>query len=141
MANPAINMTVIDAGADNDWDRYVVVAPHFPISEQVNHKTIISKGESGRERRRSKVSTARRQFTLNFQPPLSVVKLDRIWNLYLDRKGAAYSFSWKRPARTPSESGVIYNVRFTNDGLTREWFSSNLHKIGLNLTELFSNEL
>lgn len=138
---PGINMAVINSGADNDWDKYIAISPAFPVTEQeVGLKTLISRGESGRERRRSKASTSRRTFKLTF-PGLTTTKIDRIWNLYLDRKGSLYSFSWKRPARYSGEAGVIYNIRFLKDGLSRDWFSTNLHKTGIEFQELFTNEL
>lgn len=141
MANPAINMTVINIGADNDWDKYVAVKLSFPIKEdEIGIKTLISHGGSGRERRRSKPSTPRRTFKLDF-PIIDTLEVDRIWSLYLDRKGAAYTFSWKRPARYDGDTAVIYNVRFLKDGMGRSWFNVNLHKTGLELQEVFTNEL
>ena len=138
---PAISMTVINSGADNDWDKYIAISPALPLNEQeVGLKTLISRGESGRERRRSKASTSRRAFKLTF-PGITTIKIDRIWNLYLDRKGSLYTFSWKRPARYIGESGTIYNVRFLKDGLSRDWFFTNLHKIGIEFQEVFTNEL
>lgn len=138
---PAINMTVINAGADNDWDKYIAISPAFPLDEkEIGLKTLISRGESGRERRRSKASTPRRTFKLTF-PGLITTNIDRIWNLYLDRKGGLYTFSWKRPARYIGDSAVIYNVRFLKDGLSRNWFFVDTHKTGIEFQEVFTSEL
>ena len=138
---PSINMTVINSGADNDWDKYVAVDPEYALEEsEVGLTVLISKGESGRERRRVKNATARRTFQLKFSG-ISHLEVDRIFGLYLDRKASGYSFSWKRPSRASGDSAVIYNVRFSKDGLSKEWMNGNLHSTGLELTELQTSEL
>ena len=115
------------------WDSAIL--PDFTVTEsEVGIKTLISKGESGRERRRGKVATARRKFKLNFGI-LTTTQVDWIWTHYVDRKGALLTFTWTRPARGTGDSAVQYTVRFEADGLSRDWFNANLHKLGVTFIE------
>ena len=109
--------------------------PDFPVKEEeVGMRTLVSSSESGKERRRSKVSVARRKFTLTFSQ-LTTSQVDAIWNFYVSQMGATYTFSWTRPARGSGDSSANYTVRFFRDGLSREWFLANLHNTGVEFIE------
>ena len=110
--------------------------PEFTVTEgEIGFKTLISKGESGRERRRSKASTARRTFKLAFKI-LTNTEIDAILAFYIARKGSYESFTWTHP-----RTAEVVNVRFLKDGLTRDWFTANSHKTGVEFQEIFTNEL
>lgn len=110
--------------------------PEFTVTEsEIGFKTLISKGESGRERRRSKASTARLTFKLIFNILINT-EIDAIWAFYLARKGSYESFDWTHP-----RTSEALKVRFLKDGLTRAWFAANCHKTGVEFQQVFTNEL
>lgn len=86
-------------------------------TSEVGFKTLISAGEGGRERRRSKVSAP----LLSFSCPLkylSSADLTTLYNFYVARKGAYEAFNL-------TVAGTSYLVRFAKDGLTWDWFQQN----------------
>ena len=109
--------------------------PTFPLEpwfvvkmSEVGFKTLISAGEGGRERRRSKVSSAR----LSFSFPLtwlSAADLTTFYNFYVARKGAYEAWNL-------TIDGTTYLVRFEKDGLTWDWFHQNWHRSSVTAREV-----
>jgi hypothetical protein len=114
-----------------DWDNDVGLTPEYTFPTTVEFKTLISVGESGRERRRSKISTQRREWSLKFGI-LSDVETSLIWDFYLARKGAYESFTWQDPV----EGGSSVTVRFKDDKLTKNYFKYNAYNISINFIEV-----
>jgi len=106
--------------------------PQFTFSEDVDFVTLISKGEKGKERRRSKRSTAKRKFTLTFNVLTSAVG-DAIYAFYIARKGATETFNW-----TNSVTGTVYTdcIRFEHDNLSREYFTKGRYKLTINFIQV-----
>jgi len=103
--------------------------PWFPVKfTETNIKTLISSGEGGRERRRSKVSTARLRisFALNY---FTDAQLTTLYAFYVARHGAYEAFNITIKSTT-------YLVRFSKDGLSWDWFKSSWHKGNIELQEV-----
>lgn len=117
----------------SSWDASIL--PDFTVTEsEVGIKTLISKGEAGRERRRSKVATPRNVLKLKFGV-LTTTQIDWVYNHYVERKAALLVWTFTRPPRGPGDSSKQYTVRFRQDGLDRDWFNANLHKLGIEVIE------
>ena len=114
-----------------DWDSEVNLTPEYTFTTKSSFKTLISTGESGKERRRSKRSTQKREWSLQFSI-LSEVETDLIWNFYLARKGAYGSFTWVDPV----EGGSPVTVRFKDDSYTKNYFSYNSYSLSLVFVEV-----
>lgn len=99
--------------------------PNFPLKKTAHFKTLISSGELGKERRRSKASLLP-TYDLTFLR-LKTADADALFAFYLARKGAYEAFYWT----PPGESQGLY--RFERDDLSRDWFMSNRHKLTLTL--------
>ncbi len=103
--------------------------PWFTVKFKENAiKTLISTGEGGRERRRSKVSVAMVSisFPLNV---LSAANLTTLYNFYIARKGAYEAFNI-------TVDGTTYLVRFAKDGLSWDWFVSNWKRSSIDLQQV-----
>ena len=114
-----------------DWDSEVNLTPEYSFPTTASFKTLISVGESGRERRRSKRSTQKREWRLTFNI-LSEVEVDLIWNFYLARKGAYEAFTWTDPVA----GGSSISVRFKDDALTKDYFQYNSYSLSLTFVEV-----
>ena len=114
-----------------DWDTSVGLTPEFTFSTTTGFATLISTGENGKERRRSKRSTQRREWKLKFGL-LSDVEIALIWDFYLARKGAYESFTWTDPV----EGGSPVTVRFKDDTLTKNYFKANAYNLSLTIIEV-----
>ena len=105
------------------------LAPWFSIKvSEVGIKTLISSGEGGRERRRNKVSAARRSFSFPLNN-LSSTERTTLYDFYVARKGTFEAFN-------VTIAGTTYLVRFTKDGLSYEWFHQNFFKSSVDLIEV-----
>ncbi|MCK5617314.1 DUF2460 domain-containing protein [Candidatus Pacearchaeota archaeon] len=114
-----------------DWDNDVGLDPEFSFSTETSFKTLVSTGEAGKERRRSKRSTQRREWKLKFGL-LSDVEVALIWDFYLARKGAFGSFTWVDPV----EGGSPVTVRFKDDNLTKNYFKANAYNLSFAFIEV-----
>ena len=114
----------------NDWDADVGLIPEIPFTTSISFVTLISKGERGKQRRRSKADGPM-TWKLNF-PILDDTDTDLAWDFYINCKGAYDSFAWIDPV-----TSVGYTVHFKQDNLAKEYFSNpNLHKLSLEFEEI-----
>jgi hypothetical protein len=95
---------------------------------EIGFKTLVSSGEGGRERRRSKVSAARLEFSFPLNS-LTASELTTLYDFYAARKGALESFN-------VTVDGTVYLVRFAKDGLSWEWFHQNWKKSSVTLRQV-----
>ena len=110
-----------------DFDTDVGLIPEHTFSTTTKYVTLISQGENGKERRRSKRSTQRRTWKLVFNG-LTASDAGLIWTFYQSRRGAFEAFPWEDPVTT-----TTHTVRFKSDKLTSDYFTYNF------LTKLNSN--
>lgn len=114
-----------------DFDNDVGLTPEYTFTTGSSFKTLISEGEAGKERRRSKRSTQRREWKLKFGL-LTEVEADLIWDFYLARKGAYEAFTWTDPVA----GGSPVTVRFEDDSLTKDYFQYNSYSLSLAFIEV-----
>ena len=113
----------------NDWDSDVGLIPLFPMTETVRYRTLVSSGESGKQRRRAK-ATGPRTWELVFDA-LTSTEADLIWQFYKDCNGAYDTFVWTNP-----ENSTLYTVHFKSDELSKEYFQYNLHRLSFVFEEI-----
>ena len=113
----------------NNWDNDVGIDPSYSFIVGASFKTLVSTGESGKQRRRAK-SVGPFVWQLDFST-LSVAEADKIWQFYLDCKGAFDTFTWTDPV-----SSVSYTVHFKNDTLTKDYFTYGLYNLSLEFEEI-----
>jgi len=114
----------------SDWDASVGLIPEHSFTTSTGYDTLISTGESGKERRRSKRSIQQREWKLVFNV-LTKAEADLIWSFYQSQKGAYGAFTWQDPVTT-----LTHNVRFKDDTLSRDYFTSNFYKLSFDLIEI-----
>ena len=113
-----------------DWNTTVGLVPDYSFATTGSFLTLVSKGESGKERRRSKMSTVKREWKLTF-PLLTSSECALIWDFYVARKGAYDAFTWLDPV-----TSTQYTVRFKDDNLTKDYFQYNQYKLSLEFVEV-----
>lgn len=113
-----------------DWNTTVGLVPDYSFATTGSFVTLISKAEGGKERRRSKRSTLKREWKLTF-PLLTVSECGSIWDFYLARKGAFEAFTWTDPV-----TSTQHTVRFKDDDLTKDYFEYNYYKLSLEFVEV-----
>ena len=113
----------------NNWDNDVGLICEFPIATTRKFKTLISTGESGRQRRRSK-AVGPRTWSLVFNI-LTAAETELVWQFYQDCNGAYDTFLWTNP-----EDNVQYTVHFKSDELTKEHFQYNFSRISFAFEEI-----
>lgn len=108
--------------------------PHYVLAQSAKYSTLISEGESGKERRRSKRTTPTVSFQLQFNR-LTLSDADALWTFYNAKKGMGTAFTWTNPVQ---EGGVNveYTVRFESDALTRSYFMQNRYQLNLGLVKV-----
>lgn len=114
-----------------DWDATVGLTPEYTFPTTATFKTLISTGEAGKERRRSKRSIQRGEWKLKFGY-LTETEADLIWAFYLARKGAYEAFTWQDPVK----GGAPISVRFKDDSLTKAYFQFNSYSLSLTFIEV-----
>jgi hypothetical protein len=113
----------------NDWDSDVGLTPEHVFTTEIKFKTLVSRGESGKQRRRSKASGPQ-TWSLKFGV-LVASDADLIWQFYQDCNGAYDTFAWINPV-----DSVAHTVRFKSDTLSRDYFQYNFYRLSFEFEEI-----
>jgi len=105
------------------------IVPTYSFRSGGGYKTLVSEGESGKQRRRSKRSTLRRTWQLNFD--VHKEEADRILDFFDYVLGAYGSFTFTCP-----REDIAYTVRITSDNLDVNWENYVIHKLSLEFEEI-----
>ena len=105
-------------------------APDYPVQEQVNFNTLVSKMENGYEQRRAKWPNGIRKFTLSFSNrPAS--EFQTIRDFYIAKLGEYSTFTWTNP-----NDSVEYTVRFDEGGFKADRISYDAYNIQCTFIEV-----
>jgi len=85
--------------------------PDYAFQETINYGTLITQYENGAEQRRSKWSSPRRSWSLNFSN-LAEGNKNNLVSFFNAKKGQFTSFTW-----TNHNDSTEYTVRFDEDSL------------------------
>lgn len=93
--------------------------PNYVLGHDREYSTLISEGEQGSERRRSKRTNAIERFSLQHNR-LTTSEKTAMQSLFDTKKGANSTFTWTNPL-----DSVEYTCRFMNDRISFQYVSYN----------------
>lgn len=91
----------------------LTLTPDYPISRNLEYKTLVSQFESGYEQRRQKRQNPIRSWRLEFKNR-TITEFETMQTLIASKKGQMTAFLWTDP-----DDSVQYTVRFSADKLER----------------------
>lgn len=104
--------------------------PHYVLTRKVKFVTVISEGEQGKERSRSKRTSGIYGFSLRFNN-LTPAQANAMWDFYILKKGRNTSFTWTNPL-----DSVEYTVRFESDEMSQDYFRYSRYSLQLDFVKI-----
>jgi len=105
------------------------IMPAYSFQSGGGYVTLVSEGERGKQRRRSKRSVLKRTWRLSFD--LRKEEADRILDFFDYTLGGYAAFNFTCP-----RENALYSVRIVSDNLDVNWESYVIHKVSLEFEEV-----
>ena len=105
----------------------------YGLRRKTYFKTLIKRLGGGNEQRVSKSTAAEHTFLLTFNERLCDPDMEDLYDFYVARKGAYEAFNITDPL-----DGTTRLVRFSEDGLTQEYFYFLLGRAQIEVVEVTS---